>query len=282
MSPLGSTLCLLEGLSSPPLGSFLFLPLPFLNCASTSDGNLNFTILLRLAFGWLCLEGTGVGRGAGVEVADRDGGAGAALGRGGGTLGRDGAGVEGRELGAEDPGTVLVLILILGPEEGIGECIGDGAEMALGTLTGVGFGRGGAGAGAGVVVAGIGAGACETLGGKIGVLMTGTGVGSFFGGDTAGGLEVFGGSTEDFCSMAGGCGAGDAFREGGADIGAGEACLIGGEKVGCALDRADGGGEDALLDMLDLLSLSDNLVVFGGAAAFGCATFNGTTGAGSG
>jgi len=41
--------------------------------------------------------------------------------RGGGPLGRDGAGVDGRELGAEDPGTVLVLILILGPDEGIGE-----------------------------------------------------------------------------------------------------------------------------------------------------------------
>lgn len=79
------------------------------------------TILLRFAFGWLCLDGPGVGRGAGVEVADLDGGAGAALVRGGGTLGRDGAGVDARELGAEDPGTVLVLILILGPNVGIGE-----------------------------------------------------------------------------------------------------------------------------------------------------------------
>ena len=121
INPLGSTLCLLNGLSPPPLGSFLFLLLPFLNCASTSDGNLSLTILLLLGFDWLCLRGTGTGRGAGVEVADLGGGAGAALGRGGGTLGRDGAGVEGRELGAEEPGTVLVLILILGPDEGIGE-----------------------------------------------------------------------------------------------------------------------------------------------------------------
>jgi hypothetical protein len=181
-----------------------------------------------VGFDWLCLGGTGAGRGAGVEVPDLDGGAGAALGRGGGTLGRDGAGVEGREFGAEDPGTVLVLILILGPDEGIGECIGDGAEITFGMLTGAGFGRGAATAV--VVAAGIEAGA--GFGDGIGVFATGAGVASFFGGDVAGGLAGFGGNTGDTCVTAASCSAGDALREGGADIGAGEACFTGGEKVG--------------------------------------------------
>jgi len=45
-SPLGSTLCRLNGLSSALAASFLFLPFPFLNCASTSEGSLSLTILL--------------------------------------------------------------------------------------------------------------------------------------------------------------------------------------------------------------------------------------------
>ena len=57
-------------------------------------------------------------------------------------------------------------------------------------------------------------------------------MGAFFGGDTAGGLEGFGGSAGDSCLTTVDCGAGDAFREGGADIGTGEACLIGGENEG--------------------------------------------------
>lgn len=226
LGPFGSTLCLLNGLSSPPLMSFLFLLLLFLSWASFSEGNLSLTILLLLVgFDWLCLEGTGVGRGAGVEVPDLEGGGGAAFGRGGGTLGRVGAGVEGREFGAEVPGTVLVLILILGPDEGIGECMGDGADMTFGILTGGGFGRGAAAAVA--VAAGIDADA--GFGDGTGVFATGAGVGSFFGGDGTGGLAGFGGSMGDFCLTAAVCGAGDAFRDGGADIGAGEACFIGGE-----------------------------------------------------
>ena len=139
-----------------------------------------------------------MGRDAGITAADLGGGAGAALGRGGGMFGRDGAGVEGRELGAEEPGTVLVLILILGPEEGIGECMGDGADITFGILTGAGFGRGGTGAGAGaVVVAGAEVGACETVDSEVGVFATGAGVGALFGGNTAGGLEGLGGSTGD-------------------------------------------------------------------------------------
>lgn len=229
MSPFGSTLCLLKGLSSLPPGSFLFLLLPFLNCASTSGDNFSFTILLLLGFERVCLEGTDEGRGAGVEVADLDGGAATTLDRGGGTLGRDGAGVDGRELGAEDPGTVLVLILILGPDEGIGEWMGDGAEMTFGTLTGAGFGRGaGVADPAGVEVVG-------AAGRGVGAFTTGAGVGSFFGGDTAGGLEGLDGNAGASCFMTAGCGAGDAFRDGGADIGAGEACLMGGENVGCVL-----------------------------------------------
>jgi hypothetical protein len=185
-------------------------------------------LLLLVGFDWLCLGGTGAGRGAGVEAPDLSGGAGAAFGRGAGTLGRDGAGVEGREFGAEDPGTVLVLILILGPDEGIGECMGDGAERTFGMLTGAGFGRGAAAAV--VVAAGIEAGV--GFGDGTGVFATGAGVESFFGGDGTGGLAGLGGSTGDSCLTAAGRGAGDAFREGGADIGTGEACFIGGEKVG--------------------------------------------------
>ena len=185
-------------------------------------------MLLLVGFDWLCLGGTGAGRGAGVEAPDLSGGAGAAFGRGAGTLGRDGAGVEGREFGAEDPGTVLVLILILGPDEGIGECMGDGAERTFGMLTGAGFGRGAAAAV--VVAAGIEAGV--GFGDGTGVFATGAGVESFFGGDGTGGLAGLGGSTGDSCLTAAGRGAGDAFREGGADIGTGEACFIGGEKVG--------------------------------------------------
>lgn len=151
------------------------------------------------------------------------------LGRGGGTFGRDGAGVEGRELGAEEPGTVFVLILILGPEEGIGECIGDGADIAFGMFTGAGFGRGCAGAG---LATGAGAGAGEAEGSGTGVFTTGAGVGAFFGGEAAGGLGGLGGNIGDSCFITIGCGAGDGFREGGADIGAGEACLVGGENEG--------------------------------------------------
>jgi hypothetical protein len=271
INPLGSTLCLLKGRSSPPLISFLFLLLLFLSWASFSEGNLSLTILLLLVgFDWLCLGGTGTGRGAGVEVPDLGGGGGAALGRGGGTLGRDGAGVDGREFGAEDPGTVLVLILILGPDEGIGECIGDGAEMTFGMLTGAGFGRGAAAAG--VAAVGFGEG--------IGVFAIDAGVGSLFGGDNAGGLAGFGGSRGGSCLTTAGCGAGDAFREGGADIGAGEACFIGGENVGCDLANAEGGGEDALPDF-GLPNLSDSFG-FGGAATLGAVTWGGTTGAGGG
>lgn len=220
-------------------------------------------------------------RGAGVAAADLGGGAGAALGRGTGTLGRDGAGVAGRELGAEELGTVLVLILIFGPEEGIGECIGDDADIALGILTGAGFGRGAAGAGAAVAVsAGIGTG--ETVGSGTGVFTTGAGIGVCFGGDTAGGLGTFGGTTGDSRLTVVGCGAGDALLETGADIGAGEACLIGGEKLGIALDSAeDGGGDDAPPEVFDFPNLSDSLGL-GGTIAFGGATFNGTTGAGGG
>ena len=107
----------------------------------------------------------------------------------------------------------------------MGECIGDGADMTFGILTGGGFGR--AAADAVVVAAGIEAGA--GFGDGTGVFTTGAGVGSFFGGDSTGGLAGFGGSMGDFCLTAVVCGAGDTFREGGADMGAGEACFIGGE-----------------------------------------------------
>lgn len=268
--PFGSTLCFLEGLSSLPPGSFLFLLLPPLNCASTSEGSFSLTILLRLCFDWLCLGGTGTERGTGVAVDDLGGGIGGGFERGGGTLGRDGAGVDGRELGAEDPGTVLVLILILGPEEGIGEWMGDGADMTLGIFTGAGFGRGGAGGG---TAAAAGAG--------VGTFTTGAGVGSFFGGDTAGEFEGLAGNTGVACLTTTGCGTGDAFREGGADIGAGEACLMGGEKAGLDLDRAEVGGEDEFADVLDLPNFNDSLG-FGGAMTLGGAMLSGTTGAGGG
>lgn len=232
-SPLGSTLCLLNGLSSPSPCSFLFLLLPFLNLARTSEGSLSLTILLLLGLAWLCLGGAGVDRGAGVAAADLGAETGAATGRGGGMFGRDGAGVEGRELGAEEPVTVLVLILILGPEEGIGECMGDGAVITFGMFTGGGFGRGGAGAGTGLAAtADAEAGVCEAVGSGTGVFKTGARVGTSFGGETAGGLEGLGGSTGDSRLITIGCGAGDGLREAGADIGAGEACLIGGENVG--------------------------------------------------
>ena len=219
-----------------------------------------------------------------MEVADLAGGAGAALGRGGGPLGRDGAGVEGREFGADEVGTVLVLILILGPEEGIGECIGDGAEITFGIFTGAGFGRGGAGAGAGVAVAaGAGAGAGEAAGGGTRVFATGAGVGAFLRGDTVGGLEGVGGSARGSCLTTVGCGAGDACREGGADIGAGEECLTGGENIGCVRDSAEGGGgEDAPPEALDLPNLSDSFGFGFGGATLGVAACNGTTGAGGG
>lgn len=268
--PFGSTLCFLEGLSSLPPGSFLFLLLPPLNCASTSEGSFSLTILLRLCFDWLCLGGTGTERGTGVAVDDLGGGIGGGFERGGGTLGRDGAGVDGRELGAEVPGTVLVLILILGPEEGIGEWMGDGADMTLGIFTGAGFGRGGAGGG---TAAAASAGA--------GTFTTGAGVGSFFGGDTAGEFEGLAGNTGVACLTTTGCGTGEAFREGGADIGAGEACLMGGEKAGLDLDRAEVGGEDEFADVLDLPNFNDSLG-FGGAMTLGGAMLGGTTGAGGG
>jgi hypothetical protein len=268
--PFGSTLCFLEGLSSLPPGSFLFLLLPLFNCASTSGGNFSLTILLRLGFDWLCLGGTGTERGAGVEVDDLGGGIGGGFERGGGTLGRDGAGVDGRELGAEDPGTVLVLILILGPEEGIGEWMGDGADMTLGIFTGAGFGRGGAGGG---TAAAAGAG--------VGTFTTGAGVGSFFGGDTAGEFEGLAGNTGVACLTTTGCGTGDALREGGADIGAGEACLMGGEKVGLDLGKAEGGGDDEFADVLDLPNFNDSLGL-GGAMTLGGAMLGGITGAGGG
>lgn len=153
--------------------------------------------------------------------------------------------------------------------------MGDGAEMTLGTLTGVGFGRDGAEA-AVVVGAGVDAGAAACTG--VDAFATGAGVESFFGGDTAGECEGLDGSTGVSCLIAAGCGAGDALREGGTDIGAGEACLAGGEKVGCALDSAEGGGEDALADALDLPNLSDSLG-FGCAMGFGGATFDGKRGA---
>lgn len=111
--------------------------------------------------------------------------------------------------------------------------MGDGAEITLGMLTGAGFGRGVPDAGAGVAdTVGAGAGVGAATGGGTGVFKTRAGVGSFFGGGTAGEFEGFGGRTGDCCLIAAGCGAGDAFREGGADIGAGDACLIGGENVG--------------------------------------------------
>lgn len=246
-----------------------------------SEGNLSLTILVLFSFAWLCLSGTGVARGTEVEAAGLGGGTGAALGRDAGMFGRDGAGVDGREFGAEEPGTVLVLILILGPEEGIGEWIGDGADMTFGTLTGAGFGRGGAGACAVVtVVVGVGADTGETVGSGTGVFAIGAGVGAFFGGDTAGGLDGFGGSTGDSCLTVVGCGAGDAFRETGADIATGDACLIGGEKADCGLDRAEGGlGDDAPPDVLDLPNLRDSFG-FGGATMLGGAACNGTTGTG--
>lgn len=221
-----------------------------------------------------------MGRDTGFTATDL-GGAGAALGRGGGMLGRDGAGVEGRELGAEEPGTVLVLILILGPEEGIGECMGDGADITFGMLTGAGFGRGGTGAGSGAVAAVVvEVGACETVDNDVGVFATGACVGAFFGGDTASGLEGFGGSTGDSCWMTVGRGAGDAFREVGADIGAGEACLIGGEDMGWIRDSTDG-EEVALPDVFDFPNLRDSFG-FGGMTAVGRADFGGPVGAGGG
>lgn len=219
-------------------------------------------------------------RDTGATAAGLEGGAGAALGRGGGMLGRDGAGVEGRELGAEEPGTVLVLILIFGPEEGIGECMGDGADITFGILTGAGLGRGGTSADVGApAAAGAEIGACEAVDSDVGVFATGAGVGAFFGGDTAGRLDGFGGSTGDSCLTIVGRGAGDAFREVGADIGAGEACLIGGENMGWVRDSTE--GEVAPPDEFDLPNLRESFG-FGGALAIGIADFGGTVGAGGG
>lgn len=163
--------------------------------------------------------------------------------------------------------------------------MGDGADITFGMLTGAGFGRGvadaDADAGAGVADAlDAGAGVGTAVGRGTGVFATGAGVGSFLGCGIADEFDGFVGRTGDSCFVAAGCGAGDAFREGGADIGTGEACLIGGENIGCVLDKAEGGGELALPDMLGLLNLRDNLG-FGGAGTLGAGTREGTTGAGN-
>ena len=81
--------------------------------------------------------------------------------------------------------------------------------------------------------------------------------------------------------MAVGRGAGDAFREVGADIGAGEACLIGGENVGWIRDSTEGEGEVALPDVFDLPNLRDSFG-FGGTIAVGRVGFGGTVGADGG
>jgi hypothetical protein len=181
----GSKLCLLKGLSLLSPKSFLFLLLSFENRARSSGASRNLTILLLFILTWSCLGGAGADRGTGVAVADRGGGAAA--------LGRGGAGVDGREEGADGPGTVLVLILSLGAADGMGELMAGGVEMAGGILTVTGLERGGIDD------------AAEDAGG----------------GATVGG-ETRTGSTGDSRLTAVGRGAGDAFANVGAVAGAGD------------------------------------------------------------
>jgi hypothetical protein len=199
----GSKLCLLKGLSLLSPKSFLFLLLSFENRARSSGASRNLTILLLFILTWSCLGGAGADRGTGVAVADRGGGATAALGRGG-------AGVDGREEGADGPGTVLVLILSLGAADGMGELMAGGVEMAGGILTVTGLERGG-----------IDDAAEGAAGGAAGVFATGADVGVCLRGATVGG-ETRTGSTGDSRLTAVGRGAGDAFTIVGAVAGAGD------------------------------------------------------------
>jgi hypothetical protein len=164
------------------------------------------TILLLFILTWSCLGGAGADRGTGVAVADRGGGAAA--------LGRGGAGVDGREEGADGPGTVLVLILSLGAADGMGELMAGGVEMAGGILTVTGLGRGGIDDAAEGAAGGAG-------GGAAGVFAMGADVGVCLRGATVGG-ETRTGSTGDSRLTAVGRGAGDAFTNVWAVAGAGD------------------------------------------------------------